>query len=170
MVVVLTGEGMGKTTAALGMAVRAVGHGLKVCIIRFLMDNRLTGETEGVKWLAPLVEYHPSGREFRIPQGIPFHEPRDHAQSAVALAREKLRTNSHDLLILDKINDALKSGLVDLPQVLELLDLRAAGTHLVFTGRDAHPELCARAHTVTDMREVKHALQRGFDPQPGIDF
>ena len=169
VIVVLTGDGKGKTTSALGMAVRAVGHRQRVCIIQFVKESHLAGEIEGLKWLAPQVEYHPAGG-FRAINGVPFHEHRDNAQSAIDLAREKLREGHFDIVILDEINSALKLGLVDLPQALELLDIKPAETHLVLTGRDAHPDLCKRAHTVTEMREVKHALRQGIEPQLGIDY
>jgi cob(I)alamin adenosyltransferase len=171
LIVVLTGAGTGKTTAALGIAVRAAGHRLRVCIVKFMKEGHLAGEIEGLKWLEPLVEYHhPGDREFRVDQGIPFHEPRDNAQSAIGLAREKLLKGWHDIVILDEINKALKLGLVDLPQVLGLLEIKRAETHLVFTGQDAHPDLCALAHTVTEMHEVKHATFQGIELQPGIDY
>ena len=170
VIVVLTGDGKGKTTAALGIAVRAVGHRLRVCIIQFMKESHLAGEIEGLKWLAPQVEYHPAGVGFRADEGIPYHEHRDNAQGAIDLAREKLREGGCDILILDEINSALKLELVDLPQVLELLDIKPVDMHLVLTGRDAHPDLCALAHTVTEMREVKHALRQGIEPQVGIDY
>jgi cob(I)alamin adenosyltransferase len=140
-------------------------------MIKFMKESHQAGEIEGLKWLAPLVEYHhPADREFRVDQGIPSHEPRDNAQSAIALAREKLLEGRHDIVILDEINNALKLGMVDLPQVLGLLEIKQADTHLVFTGQDAHPDLCALAHAVTEMREIKHAMFQGIEPQPGINY
>jgi len=170
LIVVLTGDGTGKTTAALGIALRAIGHKLRVCIIKFMKENQSAGEIEGLKWLTPLVEYHPVNREFRVEQGIPFHEARDNAQRALAVAQQKLREGRHDILILDEINKALKLGLVDLPKVLGLLDLKPPDMHLVLTGLDAHPDICGRAHTITEMQDVKHASQQGIASQPGIDY
>jgi cob(I)alamin adenosyltransferase len=172
LIVVLTGNGKGKTTSALGIAVRAVGHRLRVCIIQFMKGDLYAGEIDGLKQLAPSVEHHMTGKGFCGIQGnpYPYHEHRVNAQNAIELAREKLHAGRHDIIILDEINNALKLRLVDLPQVLELLDNKPPDLRLVLTGRDAHPEVCGRAHTVTEMREVKHAYRQGIEPQEGIDF
>lgn len=172
LIVVLTGNGKGKTTSALGMVLRAVGHKLHVCIIQFMKGDLYSGEIDGVKWLAPLVEFHQTGKGFCGIQGnqIPYHEHRANAQSAIDLAREKIHSGHFDIVILDEINNALKLGLVDLHQVLELLDGKPPSLQLVLTGRDAHVEVCARAHTVTEMVEVKHAYRDGVEPQQGIDY
>ncbi|HCE69205.1 MAG: cob(I)yrinic acid a,c-diamide adenosyltransferase [Geobacteraceae bacterium GWC2_55_20] len=156
LIVVLTGDGKGKTSSALGMALRAVGHKMRVCIIQFMKGDLYSGEIDGLKWLAPLVEFHQAGRGFCSIQGnpIPYHEHRANAQCAIELAREKIHSGIFELIILDEINNALKLRLLDLPQVLELLDTKPAGLQLVLTGRDAHPEVCERAHAVTEMRDV----------------
>ncbi|HXE97372.1 MAG TPA: cob(I)yrinic acid a,c-diamide adenosyltransferase [Dongiaceae bacterium] len=172
LIVVLTGNGKGKTTSALGMALRAVGHKLHVCIIQFMKGNLYSGEIDGLKWLTPLIEFHLAGKGICGIQGdpIPYHEHRANAQCAIGLAREKLHSGQFDIVILDDINSALKLGLVDLPQVLELLDTKPPDVQLVLTGRDAHPEVCGRAHTVTEMVEVKHAYRDGIEAQQGIDY
>jgi len=172
LIVVLTGDGKGKTLAALGIALRAVGHKMRVCIIQFLKGNLHSGEINGLKWLSPLVEHHLTGKGFCGVNGnpYPYHEYRDNAQYAIDLAREKFLTGCYDIIILDDVNYALKLGLVDLSQVLELLDSKPPKTHLVLTGRDAHPDVCLRAHTVTEMQEIKHSSRQGIEPQAGIDF
>jgi cob(I)alamin adenosyltransferase len=172
LIVVLTGDGKGKTTSALGMTLRAVGHKMRVCIIQFMKGDLYSGEIDGLKWLAPLVEFHLTGKGFCGIQGntIPYHEHRANAQCAIELAGEKIRSGLFDLVILDEINNALKLRLVDLPQVLELLDSKPPDLHLVLTGRDAHPKVRARAHTVTRMVEVRHAYRSGIEAQPGIDY
>jgi cob(I)alamin adenosyltransferase len=172
LIVVLTGNGKGKTTSALGMALRAVGHKLRVCIIQFMKGDLYTGEIDGLKWLAPLVEFHQTGKGFCGIQGntIPYHEHRANAQGAIELAGEKIRSGLFDIVILDEINNALKLRLVDLAQVLELVDAKPPDLHLVLTGRDAHPKVRARAHTVTRMVEVRHAYRTGIEAQPGIDY
>lgn len=172
LIVVLTGDGKGKTTSALGMSVRAAGHNLKVCIIHFMKGNLHAGEFDGLKLLGPTVEDHIMGKGFC---GIPGdrsspEEHRESAQAAILLAREKLETGTYDILILDEVNVALKLNLVDLPQVLELIEKKPARMHLVLTGRDAHPDVIARANTVTEMREIKHAYQEKIEPQKGIDY
>ena len=172
LVVVLTGNGKGKTTSALGMALRATGHGLRACIIQFMKGDLYTGEIDGVRRLAPLVELHQTGKGFCGIQGNPYphHEHRANAQSALELAREKILSGEYEIIILDEINNALKLRLVDLDQVLGLLDARPAALHLILTGRDAHADVCARAHTITEMNEIRHAYRDGISVQPGIDY
>lgn len=172
LIVVLTGDGKGKTTSALGMVLRAVGHNLRVCIIQFMKGDLYSGEIDGLKWLAPLVEFHQTGKGFCGIRGntIPYHEHRANAQCAIELARGKINSGLFELVILDEINNALKLGLVDLPQVLELLDAKPPDLQLVLTGRDADEEVCSRAQTVTEMVEVKHAYRDGIEAQQGIDY
>ena len=171
LVVVLTGNGKGKTSSALGMVVRAVGHGLRVCVISFMKGDLYAGEYDGLKSL-PGVEHYLTGKGFCGIQGNPYphSEHRRNAQDAILLAREKLLSGSYDLLILDEVNNSLKLRLVDLPQVLELIDLRPPDLHLVLTGRDAHSEVIARAHTVSEVLEIKHAYRQEIEPQKGIDY
>jgi cob(I)alamin adenosyltransferase len=171
LIVVLTGSGKGKTTSALGMALRASGHGMKVCIVHFMKGDMYSGELDGIKKL-PGVELHLTGKGFCGLYGnpYPFEEHRANAQQAMALAMEKMSSGKFDVLILDEINNALRLRLVDLPQVLGLIDRKPPLMHLILTGRDAHAEVMERAHTVSEIREVKHAYRQGIEPQPGIDF
>jgi len=172
LVVVITGYGKGKTTAALGMALRACGHGLRVCIIQFMKGDLYAGEWDGVKKLDCEIELTATGKGFCGIQGnpYPFAEHRANAQKAMALAREKMESGRFDLLILDEINNALHLKLVDLEQVLDLLRRKPALQHLVLTGRDAHPEVVEAANTVSEVREIKHAFRMNIEPQPGIDY
>jgi cob(I)alamin adenosyltransferase len=172
LIVVLTGDGKGKTTSALGMALRAAGHGMKVSIIHFMKGDMYAGEIDGVKKLAPNVELHLMGKGFCGIQGnfYPFREHRADAQKAVQLAKEKIGSGQYDIVILDEVNNAIKLKLVDLPQVLELIDVKPPDMHLVLTGRNAPAEVIERAHTVTEMREIKHAYRENIEPQKGIDY
>lgn len=172
LVVVITGHGKGKTTSALGIALRAVGHDMKVCIIEFMKGDMYSGEIDGIKRLSPNVELHVTGKGFCGIMGnpYPFKEHRANAQEAIKLSKEKMLSGNYDILILDEINNALKLKLVDLPQVMELIDIKPPLMHLVLTGRDAHPDVIARAHTVTEMKEIKHAHRQGIEPQKGIDY
>lgn len=172
LVVVITGHGKGKTTTAMGIAVRAVGHGMRVCIVQFMKGDMYAGEIDGVKRLEPEVELHLTGKGFCGIRGnpYPYREHRANAQEAISLARQKLFSGAYEVVILDEINNALKLKLVDLPQVLELIDGKPPLVHLVLTGRDAHPEVIDRAQTVTEMHEVKHAYRLGIEPQKGIDY
>jgi len=172
LIVVLTGHGKGKTTSALGMTLRAVGHNMRVCIIYFMKGDMYSGELDGIKRLAPNVEYHLTGKGFCgfLRNPYPFAEHRANAQEAIGLAKEKLATGGFDMVVLDEINNALKLKLVELPQVIELIDLKPPLTHLILTGRDAHPEVIARAHTVSELKEIKHAYRQKIEPQKGIDY
>lgn len=172
LVVVITGHGKGKTTSALGMALRACGHGLRVCIIQFMKGDLYAGEWDGVKKLDCEIELTATGKGFCGIRGnpYPFAEHRANAQEAIALAREKMESGRFDLLILDEINNALHLKLVDLEQVLDLLRRKPSQQHLVLTGRDAHPEVVEAADTVSEVREIKHAFRKNIEPQPGIDY
>lgn len=165
LIVVLTGRGKGKTTSALGMALRAVGHNMKVCIIYFI-KGKVSGEMDALKKLN--VEFHLMGRGFYNPRAHAKH--RLQAQSAIRLAKEKMLSGKFDILILDEINNALKLLLIDLPQMLDLIESKPPLMHLILTGRDAHPEVIKRAHTVTEMNEIKHAYRQKIEPQKGIDY
>jgi cob(I)alamin adenosyltransferase len=172
LVVVITGAGKGKTTSALGIALRAVGHDMKVCIIEFMKGDMYSGEIDGIKRLSPNVELHLTGKGFCGIMGnpYPFKEHRANAQEAIRLSKDKMLSGNFDILILDEINNALKLKLVDLPQVMEIIDIKPPLMHLVLTGRDAHPDVIARADTVTEMKEIKHAYRQGIEPQKGIDY
>jgi cob(I)alamin adenosyltransferase len=172
LVVVITGNGKGKTTSALGMALRACGHGMKVCIIQFMKGDLYAGEWDGVKQMNCDIELIATGKGFCGIQGNPYpwSEHRANAQDAIDLAGEKLVAGAYDLLILDEINNALKLKLVDLEQVLDLLQNKPRLLHLVLTGRDAHPQVIELADTVSEVREIKHAYRQNIEPQPGIDY
>ncbi len=172
LVVVITGRGKGKTTSALGIALRACGHNMSVCIIQFMKGDMYSGEWDGVKKMDCKVELIPTGKGFCGIQGnpYPFEEHRENAQNAIRLAHEKMGSGEFDILILDEINNALHLKLVDLNQVLEILRKKPPLMHLVLTGRDAHPEIVELADTVSEVREIKHAYRKGIEPQPGIDY
>jgi cob(I)alamin adenosyltransferase len=172
LTVVITGNGKGKTTSALGMALRAYGHGMRVCIIQFMKGDLYAGEWDGVKPFAERVELHVTGKGFCgiLGNPYPWAEHRANAQDAIDLALQKLSSGSFEMLILDEINNALKLKLVDLEQVLEILQRKPPLMHLVLTGRDAHPEVIERADTVSEILEVKHAYRKEIEPQPGVDY
>ena len=118
------------------------------------------------------VELISTGKGFCGIQGnpYPYEEHRQNAQDAIVLVRKKMASGKYDIIILDEINNALNLKLVDLPQVLDLVNNKPDDLHLVLVGRDAHPEILALADTVSDITEVKHAYQKGIEPQPGIDY
>ena len=172
LTVVITGNGKGKTTTALGIAVRACGHNLRTCIIQFMKGDIYAGEWDGIKKMNCGVELISTGKGFCGIQGnpYPFKEHRENAQEAIQLARQKMESGELDILILDEINNALSLHLVDLEQVLEVIRRKPLRMHLVLTGRDAHPQVIELADTVSEINEIKHAYRRGIEPQPGIDY
>lgn len=172
LVVVLTGYGKGKTSSALGMVIRACGHGMRVLMIQFMKGDIFTGEWEGLPRLDCDVEIIPAGMGFCGIQGNPFTHAvhREAAQRALELAGDRIRSASYDLVVLDEINNALHLKLLDLDEVLSLIRSKPPLMHLVLTGRDAHPDVIDLADTVSDVHEVKHAYRRDIDPQPGIDY
>jgi cob(I)alamin adenosyltransferase len=172
LVVVITGNGKGKTTSALGMALRACGHGLRVCIIQFMKGDIYAGEWDGIKKLDCEIELFATGKGFCgiLGNPYPFAEHRDNADDALYLAREKMESGAVDLLILDEINNAIKLKLVELEQVLAILRDKPPLMHLVLTGRDAHPDVIELADTVSEVNEIKHAYRKGIEPQPGVDY
>jgi len=172
LIVIITGNGKGKTTTALGIAVRACGHNLRTSIIQFMKGDIYAGEWDGIRKMNCQVELIPTGKGFCGIQGnpYPYKEHRRNAQEAMQLAREKMESGQFDVLILDEINNALHLRLVDLEQVLEIIQSKPPRMHLVLTGRDAHPQVIELADTVSEIMEIKHAYRKGIDPQPGIDY
>jgi len=172
LVVVITGHGKGKTTTALGIAVRACGHDMKVCIIQFMKGDLYAGEWDGVKKMNCQIELIATGKGFCGIQGnpYPYQEHRKNAQEAVQLALQKIEEGPPDILILDEINNALHLKLVDLDQVLRIIDRKPPQMHILLTGRNAHPQIIELADTVSEIIEVKHAYRKGIEPQPGIDY
>jgi cob(I)alamin adenosyltransferase len=172
LIVVITGPGKGKTTAALGMAVRACGHGMKVCIIQFMKGDLYAGEWDGIRKMDCAIELFATGKGFCGIRGNPYPwaEHRANAQDAIDLVHEKMTSGGFDLIILDEINNALKLKLVDLEQLLEIVRRKPPLMHLVLTGRDANQQVIELADTVSDIHQIKHAFCKGIDPQPGIDY
>jgi len=172
LVVVITGYGKGKTTTAFGIAVRACGHNMRVCIIQFMKGDLYSGEWDGVKKMGCQIELVSTGKGFCGIQGnpYPFKEHRENAQDAIELTHQKMNSGQYDVLILDEINNAEHLRLVDLEQVLEILRRKPPLMHLVLTGRDASPQVIELADTVSEVTEIKHAYRKGIEPQPGIDY
>jgi len=172
LIVIITGNGKGKTTSAMGMALRGCGHGLKTTIVQFMKGDLYSGEWDGVKKLEPLVTLYHTGKGFCGIEGNPFphSEHRKNAQEALILIQDIIKNNTPDTLILDEVNNALLLKLIDLEQILEIVKMRPKQMHLVLTGRDAHPELIELADTVSEVQEIKHAYRKEIEPQPGIDF
>lgn len=172
LLIVYTGDGKGKTTAALGMTVRAVGYDWKVCIVQFVKGSWKYGELEGIKRLAPNVELMTVGEGFVgiVDDEKDIKEHRAAAAKGLDLAADKIKSGKYQLVILDEINVALKLKLVDRSDVEAILDQRSSEQHLVLTGRDAPDWLIDRADLVTEMKEVKHPFKSGQKARKGIDW
>lgn len=166
LIIVHTGDGKGKTTAALGLAIRAFGAGLKVLILQFIKGVRRSGELEALDALG--IEVRQLGLGFTNKGNIDAHKAA--AQAAIESARKEILSGAWDLIILDEINYAVKFGLLSAAEVLELITIRPPQLHLVFTGRDALPELIDAADLVTEMKLIKHPFQSGVAAQAGIEF
>jgi cob(I)alamin adenosyltransferase len=166
---VYTGDGKGKTTAALGLACRAAGHNLKTFMILFMKGNIEYGELEIARRLAPFLELREMGRETFVSKKNPDPIDIKWAQDGIKLAQKVLSENQHDIVILDEINVALDFGLVELADVLDLIRRKPPEVELVLTGRNAHPEVMAAADLVTEMKLVKHYYERGILARVGIE-
>ncbi len=171
LVLVFTGNGKGKTTAALGTALRAVGYGYRVCIIQFIKGTWHSGELDAIERMGN-VELMRSGQGFYKMGGddLPEEVHRKAAAEGMAAARSRMRSGRYEVVILDEINNAVHAGLVPLEDLLLLIEDRPLGVDLVLTGRDAAPEVIERAHLVTEMREIKHPFQQGITARKGIDY
>ncbi len=178
LVIVYTGPGKGKTSAALGMALRALGHGLKVLMVRFVKDPSdrrwPSGELKALKGFKGFT-VRSFGRGFigigNDKQTIAEH--RRAAREGLDHARRSAASGRFDLVILDELNiaaDPKGAHLVGLDEIKILIKKKASKTHLIFTGRGACPWLMRSADLVTEMREVKHPFQKGCPVQPGIDY
>jgi len=169
-VLLFTGDGKGKTTAALGLALRAAGHDLHVLIVQFVKNNPKTGELRALQYL-PSVELRQTGLGFVPPPSDPsFPGHRRAAEEGLELVCEALVCKRYDLVILDEICVALSLGLLRESAVLDVVGHRAAGVHVVLTGRGATPALLELADTVTEMSAVKHPYEAGKAATKGIEL
>jgi len=181
LIQVYTGPGKGKTTAALGLALRAVGHGLRVCMVQFMKEEWKSGERKAAERLAPDLEIHCFGsRQWgdrsQVSPGTPWwqlppsDEDRRKAQEGIAFACQAVMGGDYDIVVLDEVFGALRLGLIALEQVMELLRGKPERVEIVLTGRDAPPEVLEAADLVTEMNAVKHPFDRGIEARRGIEY
>jgi cob(I)alamin adenosyltransferase len=170
-ILIYTGPGKGKTTAALGSALRAVGNGMRVLMLQFLKGSWHYGELDAVQAFGSSFVLKQMGRGF-VKVGGAEADPEDIrlVQAAWAEARAAIYSGQWDMVVLDEINYAIDYGMLDPSTVAEALRGRPEGVHVILTGRNAHPLLVELADTVTEMREVKHAFQKGIPAQRGIEY
>jgi cob(I)alamin adenosyltransferase len=167
-IIVNTGDGKGKTTAALGTALRASGHGLKTAIVQFIKGDWNYGEARALSE-CPNIELTRIGSGFTWLAEDPA-EPRSLAREAWTVATEAALSDRYDLLILDELNCAISEGYVAPEEVLSLLAAKPKRLSVIITGRGAPPELIEAADTVTEMRCIKHAFERGAPARKGIEY
>lgn len=166
---VYTGNGKGKTTAALGLSLRALGRGLKVCFFQFIKGGGPYGEQLIAERLAPDFVIIQTGRPGWV-NTKDITEDRRLAQDAVQQAREALLSGDYDLFVCDEINGAIAFGLIDVEQVLELMHIKPHHVELVLTGRNADERVLRAADLVTEMKDLKHYYQTGVPARIGIEM
>jgi cob(I)alamin adenosyltransferase len=171
LILINTGPGKGKTTAALGTALRAVGCGMRVLVLQFIKGSWHYGELDAAEMLGPNLVLKQMGRGF-VKIGGAESDPEDVrlVEEAWNEAREAIYSGEWDMVVLDEINYAISYKMLDAAVVAEALKGKPEMVHVILTGRNAHPLLVELADTVTEMREVKHAYQKGILAQRGIEY
>jgi cob(I)alamin adenosyltransferase len=174
LLLVFTGNGKGKSTAAFGLALRAAGNRMPVKVVQFIKGSWKTGEREAIKRGLPEIDVEVGGRGFTIERlrdpKIAMSEHELAARAAFEMAREAVASDQYRMVVLDEILGSIKAGLVAEEEVLDLARTRPPGLHLVLTGRGATPAIVEAADLVTEMREVKHHYKAGIPAQRGIEF
>jgi len=172
LTIVYTGKGKGKTTAALGIVLRAVGYEKKVCMIQFIKGTWHYGEMTSSKKLEPEFEMITVGKGFVgiIDDKSPKEDHKEIAKEAIKISNEKIQSKKYDIVILDEINYAVNLDLISVEDVLDLIKLKPQKVDLVLTGNYAKDEVIEIADLVTEMKEIKHPFQRGIKAKKGIDF
>lgn len=169
LLLVLTGNGKGKSSSAFGMAARALGHDMQIGIVQFIKGAASTGEEHFFRRFPEQVRYHVMGAGFTW-ETQDRQDDIAKAQAAWAVAVQLMRDDAVALVILDELNIALKYGYLQLDQVLADIAARPRHQHVVVTGRGAPPDLVEAADTVTEMGVVKHAFKAGIRAQKGVEF
>lgn len=171
LILINTGPGKGKTTAAMGTALRAVGNGMRVLMLQFLKGSWHYGELDAVEAFGGNFVMKQMGRGF-VKVGGAETDPEDVklVEAAWDEARAAILSGEWDMVVLDEINYAIGYGMLDPAKVVETLKRKPEMVHVILTGRNAHPSLVEIADTVTEMREIKHAYQKGILAQRGIEY
>jgi len=169
MIQIYTGKGKGKTTAALGLALRAIGHGLKVIMIQFMKGQINYGELEAINLLPNFVIEQYGRPEFVNPEK-PDKEDIQLAKDGLERAKNIIKSGEFDMVILDEINVAVSFGLISADEVIELIKQTPEKTELILTGRDMPYEFAEYADLISEIREVKHYFQKGTPSRKGIEY
>jgi cob(I)alamin adenosyltransferase len=166
---VYTGQGKGKTSAAFGLALRAIGRGFQVYIIQFIKGGFDYGELYALKHL-PNLELKAFGRGKFITEKPPNEVDVKSAQEALELAETVVNSGKYDIVILDEVNVALNLKLIETQRIMDLVKSKPRNVELILTGRDAPSEVIEIADLVTEMKEIKHPFKKGVHPRKGIEF
>jgi len=171
LVIVYTGDGKGKTTAALGMALRAAGHGMKILIVQFIKSFKRYGELKFVKKYDCGIEIKTMGKGYVKMKGDmhPFEEHVKAAKKTLEFAREQIESRKYQIVVLDEINVALDKKLIPLTEVVDLIKHKPPDLHLILTGRGAPQKLVQLADLVSEVKEIKHPFRKGMPAQRGIE-
>ena len=172
LVIVYTGGGKGKTTAALGLALRAIGYEHKVCMIQFIKGSWHYGEMNSSKKLEPELELIAVGKGFVgiMDDKSPRKDHEEIAKEAIKICREKINSKKFNVVILDEVNYAIDLDLIDMNDIIELIKTKPNELDLVLTGNNAKQEIIDLADLVTEMKEIKHPFKSGIKAKKGIDF
>lgn len=165
---VYTGKGNGKTTAAIGLGLRATGAGMKVCMIQF-MKKRKYSELVAIDKVENF-SYYQYGRDKFVNKDKPDQIDIDFAKQGLQKAKEIIKSGKYDLLILDEINVAVDYKLIKLDDVLDLIENKPDSLEIVLTGRSAHPEIVKIADYVSEILEIKHPYKKGIKGRKGIEY
>jgi cob(I)alamin adenosyltransferase len=168
LIIVHTGDGKGKTTAALGIALRACGYGMKVIMLQFFKGKWKYGELRSAPKLGTF-EIQPMGQGFTW-ESKDVEVDKAMVREAWQAAKEKILSGNYDVVILDEINYALSYGFLPVADIVEFLRKKPPMLHVILTGRDAKPEIVEIADLVTEMRQIKHPFEQGISAQKGIEF
>ena len=171
LIIVNTGPGKGKTTAAMGTALRAVGSGMRVLMLQFLKGSWHYGELDAVEAFGDKFVMKQMGRGF-VKVGGAETDPEDIklVEQAWKEAEQAILSSQYDLVILDEINYAISYDMLDAAKVVAVLKRKPEMVHVILTGRNAHPSIVEIADTVTEMKQVKHAYEKGVMAQRGIEY
>lgn len=172
LIIVHTGNGKGKTTAALGILLRACGYDLKGVMVQFIKGSWNYGEKTSFKRLHPNFKLITAGLGFVgiIDDKLPIDDHKKAAKKAIDIAKKEVTNKKNDIVVLDEINYALKGKLITLKDIIEIIDLKHNDLDLILTGNFAHKKIIEIADTVTEMKEIKHAFKKGKLAKIGIDY
>ena len=169
LVIVITGNGKGKTTSAFGQALRAIGQGYKVFVLQF-MKGRKYGEFKAAKKYLPDITVRLCGLDSFVMRDNPAAVDIELAQKGLKVAKQAINSGKYNMIILDEINVALDFKLIDLNDVIELIKNKPAGLDLILTGRYAPAQIIKLADTVSEIKEIKHHYQAGIKDRAGIEY